>query len=218
MRGTKIFLGVAIAGVVGVSAPRTATAQPAIDAAVLTGVDQDTTAIGRLMAGGIWALGRFAPEAHVGVDGFLRIDSAKGIAARQLSLLNLGARYAFTSDRFIGPYVSVGGGFGIFTGKPHERKINGDANLCASARIPPEQPQDNCIYRIDKSVNARVGFGYGFASGKHTTVAARIDVHYWAFSLNDFEDQPSGAPVPNMVSRPQSTWSISVGLEFMRWP
>jgi hypothetical protein len=206
-----------VAGGVWISSEREAAAQPAVDAAVLSGIDKDTTAIGRLLAGGIWSLGKFAPEAHIGFDGFLRINKDKGIAARQFSLINLGARYAFTSDRFVGPYLSIGGGFGIFTGKPHERKVEGDAVVCESANIPDSQPQDQCVYRINKSVNGRIGFGYGFQSGKKTTVAARVDFHMWMLSLNDFEDQPNGAPVPNMVDRPVTTWTLTVGLEFMRW-
>lgn len=191
---------------------REARAQPALDAAVVFGVDEDLTAVGRLLAGGIWSFGKFAPEAHIGFDGFLPIKSSAGVTARSFSLINLGARYGFLSDRFDGPFVSGGGGFGLFTGKPHERQLDDDP-ACEVAR----PPSDNCVYRIDKNLNARLGFGWGFQSSKNTTVAARIDLHYWLFSLNDFEDQPDGSPVPNMVDRPQASWSVLVGLEFMRW-
>jgi len=195
----------------------TAAAQPAVDAGVISGVDQDTTAVVRLIAGGLWGFGRFAPEAHVGVDGFLRINGAHGISARSFNLIDLGARYGFKSDRFVGPYVTVGGGFGLFTGKPHERKVSGEPETCASADIPAGQPDDQCSFRIDKNLNARLGLGWGFASGAKTTVGVRLDIHYWLLSVSDFEDQPAGAPIPSQIPRPQSSISVLVGLEFMRW-
>lgn len=217
MTRVKILAAAAVAAVAMVSDVRGADAQPAIDASVIAGVDEDLTAVGRLSVGGFWGFGKFAPEAHIGLDGFLRIDSSQGIAARSFNLIDIGARYGFLSDHFVGPFVSAGGGFGLFTGKPHERKIKGDMELCASANLPSEQPQDECTYRINKHLNARLGFGYGFRSGKKTTVAVRVDVHYWLLSLNDFDPTDTGAPVPSMVSRPQDVWSVLVGLEFMRW-
>ena len=48
-------------------------------------------------------------------------------------------------------------------------------------------------------------------------VGVRFDITYWMFSLNDFEDQPAGAPIPNQIPRPQDTLSFMIGLEFMRW-
>ncbi|HUH02254.1 MAG TPA: hypothetical protein VML75_09665 [Kofleriaceae bacterium] len=204
-----------VALVVGVAAgPRAAAAEPAVDAMVITGIDKDLTAVGRLLAGGMYGFGKFAPEAHIGFDGFLRIDPEKGIAARSFSL-DIGARYGFTSDRFTGPYVSGGASYGFFILKPHERKVVDSPEVCASANLPPPN-QDDCTFRIDRNIAARLGFGYGFASGKKTTVGVRVDVHYWLLSLNDFEGVP-GAPVPSMVERPQDTWSVLVGLEFMRW-
>lgn len=197
----------------GYAAPR-AAAEPVLDATVFAGVDQDVTAIGRAFAGGMWVLGRFAPEAHIGFDGFLRLDSDAGIAARSFTLLDLGARYAFTSERFTGPFVTAGGSFGIFTGKPHERKVSGDPETCMSAPGAP----DDCAFRIDKNASARLGFGYGFASSENATVAIRLDVHYWVFSINDFEDQSPGSPVPRDIPRPQDTLAFMLGLEFMRWP
>ncbi len=198
-------------------APRSAAAQPALDAAVLGGIDRDTTAVIRLIGGGMWVLGRFAPEAHVGVDGFLRIAADKGISARSFNLIDLGARYGIQSERFIGPYVTAGGGFGLFTGKPHERKVVGEPEVCESADIPEGQPQDACAYQIDKNLNARLGFGWGFSSGPKTTVGIRLDIHYWLLSLSDYDRNRSGDPVPGMVPRPQQAFSVLIGLEFMRW-
>lgn len=197
----------------GLTAPR-AGAEPVLDASVFAGVDQDVTAIGRAFAGGMWILGRFAPEAHVGFDGFLRLNGDAGVAARSFTLLDLGARYAFTSDRFIGPFVSAGGSFGLFTGKPHERKVDNDPETCMSAPGAP----DSCAFRIDKNASARLGFGYGFASSDNATVAVRLDLNYWMFSVNDFEDQAPGSPVPRDIPRPQSSVSVMLGLEFIRWP
>lgn len=215
MRGLNAKWIAALAVVWGLwgATEREAAAQPALDTAVIVGVDGDLTAIGRLLAGGIWQFGQFAPEAHIGFDGFLPIDSDAGITARSISLINVGARYAFLDDNFVGPFVTAGGGFGLFTGKPHERQLS-DAEVCSAARPPSE----NCAYLIDKNINGRLGFGWGFETSSQTTVAARLDVHYWMFSLNDFEDQPNGAPIPNMVERPQATWSVLIGLEFMHWP
>ena len=205
--------GLAAALGLGVAAPR-AAAGPVLDASVFAGVDQDVTAIGRAFAGGMWVLGRFAPEAHLGFDGFLRLNGDAGVAARSFTLLDLGVRYAFTSDRFTGPFASVGGSFGLFTGKPHERKISDEPEVCMSA---PGSP-DDCAFRIDKNAALRFGLGYGFASSDNATVAVRLDVNYWVFSVNDFEDQAPGAPVPRDIPRPQDTVSVMLGLEFMRWP
>ena len=194
-----------------------AEAQPAVDAAIIAGVDQDTTAIARLYAGGFWAFGKIAPEVHVGFDGFLRIDTSQGIAARSFNLIDVGVRYGFKSDHFVGPYVSTGANFGLFTGKPHERKVTDDEELCSTADIPDGQPTDECVFRIDKNASFRLGFGWGFASSSKTTVGVRIDLNYWLFSVSDYDDQSPGAPIPREIARPQDSWALMVGLEFMRW-
>lgn len=215
MKGTRWILGV-VAAIGGVAAgPRAASAEPAVDALVITGIDQDLTAVGRLLAGGMYGFGKFAPEAHIGFDGFLRIDSDKGIAARSFSI-DVGARYGFTSERFVGPYVTGGASYGFFILKPHERKVVDAPEVCASANLPAGPGEDDCTFRINRNIGTRLGFGYGFASGKKTTVGVRLDIHYWLLSLSDFENLP-GAPVPSMVERPQDSWSFLIGLEFMRW-
>ena len=212
-----MLIATAIGSWLHLSGAGTARAQPAVKALVSAGVDQDTSAIGRLQAGGMYGLiANLAVEAHLGFEGFLRLDSSKGIAARSFTLLDVGARYGFKSPRFIGPYVVGGGGFGIFTGNPHERKVT-DLATCESANIPANEPQDECTYRINKNLSARMGLGWGFPSGNKTTVGIRLDVTYWMFSLNDFNPEITGAPIPREVPRPQATWSVLLGIEFLRW-
>jgi len=216
-RLSSIVAGLAAVLCLQLGTAQRAQAEPVLDAAIIAGVDQDMTAIGRLVAGGFWDFGRVAPEVHIGLDGFLPLTADKGIAARSFSAIDVGARYGIMSERYFGAYLSGGVGFGLFWGKPHERKVDGDEELCASANIPPEQDQDQCAFRINRNANVRLGFGWGFASGKKTTVGARIDIGYWMFSVNDYEDQPSGAPVPRLIPRPQAAWTLMLGLEFMRW-
>jgi len=208
-------LGAALGLQLGIA--QRAQAEPVLNAAVYAGVDQDYTAIGRMVAGGFWTFGAFAPEVHVGLDGFLPLTSSKGIAARSLNAIDIGARYGFQNDHMFGPYLSAGAGFGFFWGKPHERKVDGEPEICATATIPEGEDPDQCAFRIDKNLNFRFGFGWGFATSEKTTVGARIDLGYWLYSPQDYEDQPVGAPVPRQIPRPQDAWSIMVGLEFMRW-
>jgi hypothetical protein len=186
--------------------------EAAVGGAVVIGVDSDVTVIGRLMAGALYRFGRLAPEAHLTFDGFLRAKDA-GISARSFGLLELGGRYALRRDRFVGPFVTTGASIGVFTGKPHQRVVVDDAEVCGSAAGMPHA----CDFNIDKNIAIRAGFGWGFASGGAATVAIRLDVVYWLFSVNAFEDQPSGAPIPREIPRPQDTWSVLVGLEFLRW-
>lgn len=206
-------LAAALAVTAAVARPRAAHAEPVVSAAVVGGVDQDFTGIARLIAGGLWDFGRFAPDFHISLEGFIRLNSDAGVSARSITLGDLGARYAFLNDRFVGPFVTAGASFGIFTGKPHDRKISDAPEVCASA---PGSPAD-CTFRINRNAAFRGGLGWGFASGPKTTVAVRLDVTYWMFSLNDFEDQPDSAPVPRDVPRPQDSIAVLVGLEFMRW-
>ena len=82
---------------------------------------------------------------------------------------------------------------------------------------PPTIPHRVDGYQIDKNLNARLGFGWGFRSGPKTTVGVRLDLHYWLLSLSDYDPDRTGSPVPSMVPRPQQTFSVLIGLEFMRW-
>jgi hypothetical protein len=196
-------------------AARPASAGPslALDAHISSGVEQDLTVIGRLMAGGMLVFdpARFAIDAHLSFEGFLRVANDKGMSARSFGVGNLGFRYGFRNERFHGPYVAAGGGFGLISGKPRERKLADDTATCENAN----PPDDQCTFEIDKHVNGRLGFGWGFASGKRTTVGVRVDLMYWLFSVA--EEQESGSPPARFVERPQDAWSVMIGLEFMRW-
>jgi hypothetical protein len=215
-----ILVGLVAGLVLQLQAPREASAEPALSALIMGGVDQDTTAIGRLIAGAIYGLPfhkKLAVEGHVATEVFLRIDNAKGISAKGLTLLDLGFRYGIKNDRFVGPYVTAGGSFGIFIGKPHERRVDGEAETCASANIPADQPQDRCTFSIDKNLMGRLGFGWGFRNGKKTTVGIRLDLTYMRFSLNDYDPDKPNAPIPRHIPRPQDSFAVMLGLEFLRW-
>jgi hypothetical protein len=218
-RISSLFLAALACMALGSARSASAGPTPVLDAHITSGVDQELTVVGRLLAGGILVFDRIQVglDAHLSFEGFLRIASDEGVAARSFGLLNLGARYGFRNARFHGPYMAAGGGFGLFSGKPRERKIKGDIETCDSADIPAGEPLDQCTFAIDKNVNAHVGLGWGFASGKRTTVGVRLDFTYWLFSVADFEDQPQGAPIPRQIPRPQDAWSVMIGLEFMRW-
>lgn len=182
-----------------------------VDTHLSSGIDSDATAIVRLHAGGLLLFDRFGIDAQLSFSGFLRINDKKGVEARSFSPINLGVRYAISDDKFEGPYVALGGGFGFLSGKPRERKVS-DEDICKTA-INKEE----CSFDIKRQVNARVGFGWGFRAGKAITVGVRLDVTYFAFSVVDGEDQPGGAPNPREISRPVDTIAVLIGLEFLRW-
>lgn len=196
--------------------PRRAEAQPALDAMLMMGIDQDVTAIGRLFAGGMYGLGKFAVDAHIGVEGFLRVDGSKGVRATTLPMFDLGVRYGFQSSRFVGPFVAAGGSFGLFFAKPNKRRVKDDPETCASV---PAGPTDECEFAIDKNASFRLGFGWGFAPSDKTTVAVRLDLTYWLFSVSPFNalTHSDGEPIPREIPRPQDSLSVMIGLEFMRW-
>lgn len=208
----KLCVVAATAAFVLSSTSERAEAQPAVDAMVLSGIDQDTTAIVRLLAGGLYGFGNFAVDAHVAVEGFLRIDTSKGIAARSLPVFDIGFRYGIKGPDFVGPFVNLGASYGWFSGKPHERKVVDDPDTCETAAN-----MTDCNFRIDKSAAFRFGLGWGFRQSKKTTVAVRVDFTYFLFSVSPFEDQPDGAPIPRRIPRPQDSYAVLVGLEFMHW-
>lgn len=201
----------------GTMSSREAEAGPtfALDAHITSGVDQDFTSISRLLAGGLMIFDgvNLAVNAHLSFDAFLRIQNEQGISARSFGLANLGLRYGFRNSKFHGPFVDLGGGFGLMSGNPRERLVDDDAETCASA---PGSPT-SCAFSIDKYLNGRLGFGWGFASGKRTTVAVRLDLNYFVYSVEDREDQDPSNPIPRQIPRPQDSITVMIGLEFMRW-
>jgi tetratricopeptide (TPR) repeat protein len=183
--------------------------QLALDGLLIAGIDQDVTAVARFMPGGMLGWGRFALEGHLSFEGFLRISNDKGVSARSVSL-DLGARYGFKSNRFVGPFVSGGGGFGLFGGIPRERKLDGDMATCGAFE------GGRCAFSIDKNISTRLGFGYGFEASRDTTVAVRLDAMYWFFSVDNEQDM--GAPAAGQVDKPQTALAVLLGLEFLHWP
>jgi hypothetical protein len=183
--------------------------QLALDLGLMAGTETGLSGLARMVAGGLVNWGRFGIEGHLGFAGFLRTRDATGIAAREITLLDLGARFAFRdTDRFVGPFVSAGGSFGLITGKPRERRLKDDATSCAGTS------GNDCGFAIDKDLVGRVGFGWGFASSENTTVGLRADLAYMMFSVDDEQDT-----VPaRQIEKPQGTFAILVGLSFMHWP
>ena len=162
------------------------------------------------MPGVLLGWGGFALEGHVAFDGFLRIRGDVGTSARSLSLFDLGLRYGFSGNRYVGPFVTAGGSFGLFSGKPRDRKLDGDTDTCAGF------DKGRCSFSVNKNIGTRVGFGYGFRSSDDTTVAVRLDAMLWFFSVDD--SQLASAPPAALVSKPQTDLAFLVGLEFMHWP
>jgi hypothetical protein len=175
--------------------------------AVLAGVDQQLSGILRMSGGGLLSWEKFAFEGRIGIDGFLRVDPEQGVSARSFTLLDLGARYGF-NYRYVGPFISGGATFGIFTGKPRERKLTGDNDTCAASG-------GDCSFNIDKNVSGRLAFGYGFRASDKSTVAFRLEVQGWMFSVDD--KQEIGSPPAFDVEKPQTSIAVMAGLEFMRW-
>ncbi len=174
---------------------------------VLAGADQLLSGILRMSGGGLLSWEKFAFEGRIGIDGFLRVDAEQGISARSFTLLDLGVRYGF-NYRYVGPFISGGAGFGIFTGKPRERKLKDDNETCGFSG-------GNCSFNIDKNISTRLAFGYGFEASDKSTVAFRLEVQGWLFSVDDVQE--IGSPPAFDVEKPQSSIAIMAGLEFMRW-
>ena len=172
---------------------------------ILAGADQQLSGILRFSGGGMLSWEKFAVEAKVGIDGFLRVDQDQGTQARSFTLLDVGARYGL-KYRYIGPFVSGGASFGVFSGNPRERKLVNDQGSCGGG---------DCTLDIDKSISTRLAFGYGFRATDKSTVALRIEAQGWFFSVDD--EQSIGNPNANDIEKPQTSLAVMVGLEFMRW-
>ncbi|HUS64571.1 MAG TPA: hypothetical protein VMZ28_08520 [Kofleriaceae bacterium] len=182
----------------------------ALDGLVVAGVDQDTSAVARLMPGVLLQFGRFALEGHLSFEAFLRTQGDKGVSGRSVSA-ELGARYGFQSARFTGLFASAGAGFGFFNGKPRERKLVDDMATCEGFDAAEEGA---CAFDVDRNISTRVGLGWGFEASKKTTVALRLDAMMWFFSVDGEQPTvPAGA-----VDKPQRSMAVVLGLEFLHWP
>jgi hypothetical protein len=183
--------------------------QLALDLGLMAGSEPGLSGIARMTGGALLNRGRFGIEGHVGFAGFLRIRDQTGVSARELTLLDLGARVALRdTDRFVGPFVSGGGSFGLITGKPRERRLRDDATSCAGAA------GDDCAFAIDRDLVFRLGGGWGFGSSDATTVGVRVDLAYMMFRVDDDQDTiPAG-----QIEKPQGLWALLIGLDFMHWP
>ncbi len=178
----------------------------ALNAILMIGADQQVTVVGRLMAGGMLRFGKFAPEAHLAFEGFFRAQDDRGTQGRSFSL-DAGARYSLGTEQVVGPFVGFGAGFGFFLGSPREINLKDDSTSCSG------QPGNDCTIDVDKQISGRIGFGYGFKSGDKATVAIRIDVGTWWYSVDKTQDL---VPV-GQIELPQIAHSVLVGIEFMRW-
>jgi tetratricopeptide (TPR) repeat protein len=183
--------------------------QIALDGLLIAGLDQDATALARFMPGALLGWGRFALEAHIAFEGFLRVQNDKGVSARSVSL-DLGARYGFKDARFRGLFASGGASYGLFGGKPRDRKLTEDMTTCGGFE------GNNCAFDVDKSIGTRFGLGYGFEASKKTTVALRLDAMYWFFSVDG--EQETDSPPAGLVDKPQTAIAFLLGLEFLHWP
>lgn len=182
----------------------------ALDGMVVAGVDQDTSAVARLMPGVLLQFGRFALEGHLSFEAFLRTQGDKGVSGRSVSA-ELGARYGFQSARFTGLFASAGAGYGFFNGKPRERKLVDDMATCEGFDAAEEGA---CAFDVDRNISTRAGLGWGFEASKKTTVALRLDAMMWFFSVDGEQPQvPAGA-----VDKPQRSIAVVLGLEFLHWP
>jgi len=172
---------------------------------ILAGADQQVSGILRFSGGGMLSWEKFAVEARVGIDGFLRVDQDQGIQARSFTLVDVGARYG-ANYRYVGPFVSGGASFGLFSGSPRERKLINDDKTCGGG---------DCSFDMDKNIATRLAFGYGFKATDKSTVALRIEAQTWFFSVD--ENQSIGNPNALDIEKPQTAVALMVGLEFMRW-
>jgi len=172
---------------------------------IIAGADTQLSGILRFSGGGMLSWEKFGLEAKLGIDGFLRIDQDQGVQARSFTLLDVGARYGL-NYRYIGPFVAGGASFGLFSGAPRERKLVNDQGSCGGG---------DCAFDINKNIATRLALGYGFKATDKSTVALRVEVQNWFFSVDD--TQSIGNPNPNDIEKPQTALAFMVGLEFMRW-
>ncbi len=178
--------------------------QIVLSGGLLAGSDMQLTGILRMSGGALLAWEKFAIEGKLGIDGFLQIDSEQGTRGRSFPVLDVGVRYG-TKYRFVGPFVSGGASFGLLAGKPHERTLKNDDETCGGG---------TCTFDIDKAIAGRIGFGYGFRATETSTVALRVDLQGWLYSV---DEEQGGEVRASSVEKPQTGLAVMFGLEFMRW-
>ena len=140
-----------------------------IDLIVEGGADARLSAVFRSLLGGSINWGSFGLDAHVGLDGFVRIKNGEGTTGRSVTLMDLGAKYAL-HPRSVGPFASLGASYGLITGEPNDVRLPGNDDTCSSLNLASD---DVCSFEIDKTIALRTGIGYGFESSETTTVALR---------------------------------------------
>jgi len=172
---------------------------------LLVGSDQALTGVIRMSGGALLSWEKFAVDAKLGIDGFLRIDNDQGTRGKSFPVLDIGARYGL-NYRFVGPFFSGGASFGLMNGKPRDRKLKNDEATCGGG---------NCAFAIDKTITTRVGLGYGFRATETSTVALKLELQAWFFSVDENQG-PGSVPAPS-VEKPQNSLAIMFGLEFLRW-
>jgi hypothetical protein len=181
----------------------------AVGVMVAGGMDDKLSAIGRVFAGGMMVFGRLAPELHVSLDGYARTSGDQGSQALSLSIADIGVRYAFQDERFTGAFGTFGLGYGIFVGGSNQISLADDTETCANF------PGNDCSFDVDKLMTGRLGFGWGFAMGEGMTMAARLDLTGWWYSVA--LEQSAGNPTHDEVKKPHIALSVLLGLELLRW-
>ena len=206
---------IAVASATLFALPRAANAdiRAGLNVQISAGSEPDTTAIGRALLGGmvLFEPARLALSAHLSADAFIQASNDKGVRGTSIGLINLGARYAFLDQRFVGPYIDAGWGFGFLTGDT-VRGVKDDPGTCDSQR----SGEADCTIDLNRQMNARFGLGWGFDPLESITVGVRLDVVYWMFSLDDTEATTDG-PIARFVDRPQDTVAIMLGIEVLRF-
>ncbi|ACY18638.1 hypothetical protein [Haliangium ochraceum] len=173
------------------------------------GIDDKGSAIGRVSAGGLMRFGKLAPEFHISLDGFLRTSDAQGTQALSLSIADIGVRYAFLDPSFVGPFGTFGLGYGLFIGGSNQITLDSDAESCAGF------PDNDCSFDVNRQLTGRLGLGWGLGSGDDASMALRLDLSAWWYSVTD--EQPPGKPIAEDVKKPHIALSVLLGLELLRW-
>lgn len=208
----SLLVAVAFASSFGGS-PASADTKFGLNAQLSAGSESEATAIGRALLGGVVLFEdvRLALSAQFSADAFIQGSGGQGIRGTSLGVINLGARYAFVDPAFVGPYIDAGWGYGLLFGDT-VLEFEDDPDVCGSQI----SGSPDCSVPINRQMNAKVGFGWGFKPLDEITVGVRLDVVYWIFSLEDSDPNTEG-PIARFVDRPQDTVAIMLGIEVLRF-